>query len=448
MNAKQIQPRSPMQHLQYVRGPSGEYVLYSTKYTPKDGKAVGPKFQADFGSSVGLHDMQVCLLNLKLRVDGLTGETHSTHYRVMEGDQAGFFGQTLAQIRKTSDLQWYSALYGDMDPFFGMLRGATPRTVAVPKTHPDMPLSITVELFDGVASGTNRTSPVVTKEGIEEIIVSLQRQVQAKRAIRRTSDAGAVVGENADTSFIRSSRPAQAWAALEQLLRVFADPSNKFNRLYATDRLEESVWRDSRTFAYLGLQAREYMKANYRTQENRWHFTFSKSLKAAIDRSLVNAITYLPYRGQQSHSLTAFDDWDHRHEIVVGVPQFEIARVLIWPTSRLLKEDDFAVLRFHQIFNIPLFFLEPSFLENEPADEYILFCKKGQNADTDARDLIGLAWDARRHDKSFQELKTPPLAHFLKLLEHPKLLFAVDAREILREGKWAAFVNGNSEGVD
>ena len=83
-------------------------------------------------------------------------------------------------------------------------------------------------------------------------------------------------------------------------------------------------------------------------------------------------------------------------------------------------------------------------MESEPADEYILFCKKGQDASTNARDLIGLAWDARRHEKSFQELKAPPLAHFLKLLEHPKLLFAVDAREILLENKWTAFKDGDT----
>src|SRR5208282_1103395 len=189
MNAKQRQTILPAQEMQYVQIAGGEYVLYSTKYTAKDGTVVGPKYQSDFGNSIGLLDMQICLLNLKLCVDGLANETHPTHHLVMEGDQAGFFATTLAQIRKTSDSQWYAALFGNTGPFFSVMRAVTPRTIGVPKTHPDMPRSIKVGLLHGIADSANRLEAVTAKADIENIIMSLQRQAQVRRAVRQSRPA-------------------------------------------------------------------------------------------------------------------------------------------------------------------------------------------------------------------------------------------------------------------
>ena len=438
MNAPSQQRTFPAQALQFCRNETGDYVLHSSHYTDWQGKLHPRAFPGAAGGDVGLKATLMCLLNLKLLLETKIQGASTTDYRVLGGEEASYLITTLRQMRKTGATKWHQMLYGvAIEPFLCPLQRGYPPTIRIPQGNRHYPREIKVYLAQGVEPRMQLTELKTLKE-VELVIASLQEQAQG---IRRRKRGGGVLGdsgpEDATNTGRRSSR---AWGALAQWLRDTSDPKTSLCRVFALNRRNDGVWGCPQTFVYLALQFREYMKANFSSAEQRWTIAPSKPVHAAVHHALANARRFLPLPQNNGHCRTAFEDWDPRQQNGAGRPRFEIARILIWPTGRLQTDEGQAVLRLHQMFNVPLFYLEPTFVADGPPDEYILFCKNKHDETTAMRELRGLAWEPGGTDGlDLVALDYHPLAHFLSLLKHPKLLFVVDAQEMLRRGLWSAF---------
>ena len=440
MNTTRQKDMKPHQELYYRKSQAGEFVFVRSVHTP----ATGDQKRAaagDFYDDVGVKASQICLLNLKLQLESSDDGISSEYYRVLDGNEAGFFAQTVNAMFKGENKgsKWYRILFGDKRRIF-FVRGSGAPFIIIPKSNTYYPRTIDVYLVKGFPDEDN-VIPITQVKSIQEIIVSLGRQIQELRQVTRRwhSSTQSTKNPQADNS-ITHRRSERAWGVLEQYVRDLTNNSLPWNRLYAIDRQNDAVWNCAETYAYLGLQTREYMKANYCTQEKKWKITFPKPVLDAINQAAEIAKIYLPNHRKHDHSLTAFEDWRYPQEIAKAKPKFEIVRVLIWPTDRLLSEEAFAVLRLHKIYNIPLFYLTPDFVDGEPEEEYILFCKPKDTENTKQNELRGMAWDAARRDwKSVSDLNFHPLDHFYKLLKNPKLVFVIDARKMLSNGIWDSF---------
>lgn len=444
MSAMNKQPTKPAHEIHYRQNPAGEYVFVRSIYTPATGDAVRAAV-GGFDDDVGAKATQICLLRLKLQIESHEDSESSEHFQVLSGPEAGSFAEIIKSMFKgdtTGDGSgWHQSFFGRGHRFMTARGGRNP-AILIDRACTHRPQKVSVQLADGLRIN-EEAIPVSTSEQVREIIQSLERQLQAQREKKNRT------GQNKSARSVEPSqevaasthrRAERAWGALEHYVRDLANPQTPWNRLYGIDRLNDAVWRSAETYTYFGLQAREYMKANYNSQNDTWDITFSKPVLEAIQRAITVANDYLPNHRKEGHSLTAFDDWRHPQAAKAGKPKFEIVRILIWPQERLASEEAYAVARLHKIYNIPLFYLAPSAIENDPKDEYILFCKPKDSADTPPHDLRGMAWDSSRHNwQQVGELNYHPLEHFYALLENPKLVFAIDAREMMKKGTWASF---------
>jgi hypothetical protein len=436
------QPTKPAHEIHYRRNEAGEFLFVRSVYTAVSGDVVRSG-SGDFVDDVGAKAAEMCLLKLKLQIEGYETSESSGHFRVLTGDEARPFAQTIKTMFKgnSDGSGWHQAFFGTRHRFL-FAQGSSNPVIIVKHDNTHRPHKILVRLVRG-PEVYEQAEEFNAPEQVREILQSLERQIAAQRhrkgkaAQKQTEQT--VEAAQADTTFA-SRRAERAWGALEHYVRDLANPDTPWNRLYGIDRLNDAVWRSAETYTYFGLQAREYMKANYDPQKNLWDITFSKPVLEAIQRAITVAKEYLPNHRKEGHSLTAFDDWCHPQAEKAGKPKFEIVRILIWPQERMVSEEAYAVARLHKIYNIPLFYLAPSAIENEPKDEYILFCKPKDSADTPPHDLRGMAWDSTRKNwQQVGELSYHPLEHFYALLKNPKLVFAIDAREMMIKKTWAAF---------
>lgn len=446
MNTTSKEQRKPSFEVYYRRTQAGAYTYARSIYTSAAGVPVCAA-SGDFDDDVAFKATQMCLLNLKLQIEGHEMDESSENFRVLVGDVARPFAESIKGMFKgdTDGPQWYQAIFG-IGVRFLQNQGTSNPVVVVKKTNAHRPQKVTVKLLQGVV-GAETTTICDTPDVIREITASLGTQIQIQRAAKGQRNANKKVaafgGLQPDTTTAHR-RAERAWGAMEHYVRDLANPDTPWNRLYAIDRLNDAVWKSAETYTYFGLQAREYMRANYKSQSDSWDIVFSKPVLAAIQHAIAIANRYLPNHHKHGHSLTAFDDWRPPQTAQGGKPKFEIVRILVWPKEQLLTEEAFAVARLHKIYNIPLFYLDPSAIERNAQDEYILFCKPRDTPNTPPNDLRGMAWDPTRRDwQLVGNLSYHPLEHFLELLKHPKLVFAIDAREMLIKGTWNAF-----EGVD
>ncbi len=437
MSTTNKEPTKPAYEVHYRRTQAGEFEFVRSTYTPVSGALVKAG-SGDFDDDVGAKAAQLCLLNLKLQLEGHTQQDSKGQFRVLESDLARPFAQS---IKKIDASKWHRALFGDEHQFLFAQSTSNP-VIVIRGAH--APTKVDVQFVEGVGSDEKMTL-LTAPDKIREIVASVERRIVAKRVQSKTSAVSTLGAASLPGTSIAEQRAERAWGALEDFIIDLANPDTPSNKLYGIDRLNDTVWRSAETYVYLGLQSREYTRANYNSRTRKWNIIFSGPVLEAIKRAVEVAKKFLPNHDGEGHSLTAFDDWHHPQSAKAGKPKFEIVRILIWPKERLLSQEAFAVARLHKIYNIPLFFLEPSSLQDDPHDEYILFCKDGDTPKTAKRDLRGLAWDASRNDwQQVRDLGYHPLAHFQRLLQHPKLVFAIDAREMLKQGKWSSFAAADS----
>lgn len=426
------QQSNPAFEIDYRRTQAGEFEFVRSIYTSASGKDVKAG-TGDFENDVGAKRAQICLLNLKLQVDGYAQQDSSHQFHVLEGESARFFAESLKKINSSN---WHITLFGDGNRFLYSQGSGNP-VIVIRGAH--TPNKVFVQLVEGTGSGEKKTA-LTAADKIREIIESLERQIIAKKAQSKASTAAAAGVTNGLGNSVAEQRAERAWSALEEFIRDMADPETPGNRLYAIDRLNDSVWRSAETYTYCGLQAREYTRANYNSNSRKWKIIFSEPVLKAIKRAVAVAKRFLPNHDGEGASLTAFDDWYRPQSAKAGEPMFEIVRILIWPKERLLTQEAYAVIRLHKIYNIPLFYLEASMVQGGPQDEYILFCKKRDTPKTLKTELKGRAWDATRKDwQLVRDLGYHSLVNFQELLNHPKLVFAIDAREMQKQGTWSAF---------
>jgi len=442
MSSTSKEQQKPSFEVHYRRTQAGEYEFVRSIYMPTSGPAIRSA-AGEFDDDVGVKAAQICLLNLKLQIEGHGQEDSSENFRVLAGDEARPFGETVKGMFKgnSDGPGWWRSMFGNGVRFF-QNQGTSNPVIVIKKENAQRPKALSVQLAQGL--GTDETNvPCAHPQKIREIIESLERQIQFQRTKKTTGakNKGGTARESSDGEVgIAQQRAERAWGALEDYICDLANPDTPNNKLYGIDRLNDAVWKSAETYTYFSLQAREYMRANYTTATRKWNIVFSEQVLNAIKQAVAIAKTYLPNHDGEGHSLTAFDDWQPPQSVKPGKPKFEIVRILIWSKQRLKDPEAFAVVRTHKIFNIPLFYLEPSMVQDGSQDEYILFCKESDTPKTPKRELRGLAWDASLRDwGQARDLGYHPLAHFQQLLKHPKLLFAIDARAMMLKGTWDSF---------
>ncbi len=222
-----------------------------------------------------------------------------------------------------------------------------------------------------------------------------------------------------------------------QIIRQDTD----INRLYAIDHLDPFVWVYTETYYYFFLQARQYLKKNYDIESEEWKIRFSKPLFDAVNSALIRIQGFLPEIDGQGSSFTAFDDGDKPFLEQSEKPELEIARILIWRPNTLLAPYADTTIRMHSAFNIPLFYLPPSVLKQSFPSEYLVCCAKEQTEDTPKDEFSALVWRKGAGGTTYpiNQLEIHPLKHFHSLLLNQSLLFAIDAQQLIKIGKWEEF---------
>jgi hypothetical protein len=428
MSATNKNRRQPSFEIHYRLTRAGDYDFVRSIYTPAMGDSVRAR-AGDFANIVGTKTTQICLLNLRLQLEGLEQADSSTQHHVLGGTLASSFAQIL---RKVGNAKWHLALFGESHQFL-YSQGTSDPLIVIRGTH--APKKVIVQQVSGIGS-SEKIVPIPAAE-TPSIISNLERQILGHRATLRSATSPSLNVGNVGVDSLAEKRAERAWSALEDFIYDIANPKTPSNKLYAIDRLNDAVWRHAETYAYFGHQAREYTLANYNYRKRDWRILFSPAVLKAIKQAVEIADQFLPNHDMGGHGSKGFDDWQRLQLARAGEPKFEIVRILIWPKERLLSQEAFAVIRLHKIYNIPLFYLSPDFVQEGPQDEYILFCKQSDSGMTQKRELRGLAWDSSRADwQHVRDLSYHAFAHFQDLLSHPKLVFAIDAREMLIQGKW------------
>lgn len=138
----------------------------------------------------------------------------------------------------------------------------------------------------------------------------------------------------------------------------------KSSSICATDVLGPASWISPQAYVYLATQIRWYAATN--VYHSKWSITVSKRLHSAIKRACTNACQHLRESG------TLFDN-PEQLEVAEGAPQLEFSRVLLWTKAELMSPIADWVIRIHEAFHVPLFFLEVASSDNaQRRQDYIL----------------------------------------------------------------------------
>jgi len=231
---------------------------------------------------------------------------------------------------------------------------------------------------------------------------------------------------------------------LDRLIRA------KGTSLYAIDVLGPQLWLQPDSLTYFAKQVWPYISA---TQKNgRRKIVVTHQLGTAISRcskrfasrfpNLDGGTALMEFPEQPSifNKLGSFEVGIIRH------PSFEIARILIWPEEMLRTPTAAAIIRLHEEFGVPLFFLNRAdsgigFEDwRDPRVDYCLKCQgskylSGFYGYSDREGMVTLdphdppppsLFGYNRRTPRFKTL----LEEFLSFLENQNLLLAADARLI------------------
>ncbi|HRI12792.1 MAG TPA: nucleotide-binding protein [Verrucomicrobiota bacterium] len=225
---------------------------------------------------------------------------------------------------------------------------------------------------------------------------------------------------------LRETRQAllgdNTWIKPDLIHEIEINYLNDCTGIYAIDAGGPQMWVGPDAFRYLALQMRSYQRANTRTEGFTLHV--GELVGSAIKKAIENA-----KQGRLRSSLTQFDnpellDWK------LAELRLEYARVLLWTEEELQSSIADAVVAIHEAFNVPLFFIETDASNQERDSEYILFSRPNQKG---AAGLYGVrpAYETETIKSQIAGLGDPG-EHFARLLNHESIMFAVDARELVR----------------
>jgi hypothetical protein len=194
----------------------------------------------------------------------------------------------------------------------------------------------------------------------------------------------------------------------------------------ACDATGPAGWAGPAPYQYIACQVREYLFANrYR---RRWQPYVHDWLHQAMQSAIASAQQCMPRR----ESATRFDN-SGEIQFTVGVPRLQYSRILLWTPAELADPMSEQVIKLHEAFRIPLFYLPVTEASREKQTAYVAFEKRGGTVSV----LYGTRehnYDAAR-DTSFRDTGTIPgighaLEYYKTLLARENLMFAYDAWEL------------------
>lgn len=196
------------------------------------------------------------------------------------------------------------------------------------------------------------------------------------------------------------------------------------NAIYALDAIGPAGWLNPSTFRYLAPQFKAYLKNNT-VNDNKWDLKVSPNLEKIILRAIQNA-----QKKGLKESQTKFDNpFDFTWSSTKNV-KLENIRILLWNKEELLTPFAGSIIAIHEAFHVPLFFIEKEKVSKERDNDYILFKKDENNFDG----FYGQKADKyqtkalRENGNTTTRLKN----EFLNYLEYDEILFAIDARKLIK----------------
>jgi len=188
---------------------------------------------------------------------------------------------------------------------------------------------------------------------------------------------------------VQSSAPLADPTEMQDLIdKLHRAVKSEGTSLYAIDVLGPQLWLNPEAFTYFSIQFIPYVQASDVSLDKNGILQsrpiLSPRVCAAIKRARANATglwgnSELRKREEDKDRIDSL--FTSEDGIIEGKPKFEIARVVIWPSSLLNTPTAQAVIRLHEGFNIPLFYLdmeEPSLgmgAWRDPRVDYCLKCE-------------------------------------------------------------------------
>lgn len=211
------------------------------------------------------------------------------------------------------------------------------------------------------------------------------------------------------------------------------------SRAFAVDIQGIKAWKTPLFYYYLSLQFYRNIH-NVVKNESGKKLTFSHSICKAINCANKNA----------KKSKLTYEQEPMFANSEVGIPTFEMARIIIWKKSALINPDAKAFIDLHDYFQIPLFYLDGGKLRHVRNHwnkvEYIIF----QNDPSDRSKTKGLwiepsndelmKWDENVESGQIYLKRSGgsksigyPSEDFEELLKRKNIMFARDAYELIKE---------------
>ncbi|MFN7888672.1 MAG: hypothetical protein ACK5OC_00145, partial [Pirellula sp.] len=196
--------------------------------------------------------------------------------------------------------------------------------------------------------------------------------------------------------------------------------------IHAVDVIGPKAWLAPTTYAYLASQLREYSLHGCASAASQ------VIVANAVKLALANAAKSSPIVGDKAlkkGSKSVFCD-----EPLMPKPgmqrSFAMTRLLLWTIDELRSPVTKSVIEMHEVFRVPLFFLERDLNHISRKIDFITFVFGGR---------IQVYYGRRENDfdtESETETDIPgmgdPVQVHMDLLQDKKLLFAIDARRMIK----------------
>lgn len=195
--------------------------------------------------------------------------------------------------------------------------------------------------------------------------------------------------------------------------------------IFGIDVVGPKGWLSPSIYHYLAPQLREYLRRNV-NGFGQFHLKIDARIAGAVANAITNAKAFL------KESYTEFDNISESFILEKVAPQelsLQYCRILLWSKAELMRPETLAVIRFHEAFRIPLFYLETSFVDKNRDDDFLIIedehgrclCCCNSSRQSDYRNA-----EAVENQKIMIELSRKVTT----FLNHEKILFAEDARLI------------------
>ena len=220
--------------------------------------------------------------------------------------------------------------------------------------------------------------------------------------------------------------------------------------LYAIDVLGPQLWLQPDSLTYFAKQVKPYIARTY--IDGHLKVVVSPQLGSAIQQSVDRATKLVNGSGRDEGvngialHRTAFATPGSFMIGAIAPPNFEIARILVWSRDMLSTPTADAIIRMHEEFGIPLFFLDAAEEDigfGRWRDPHVDYCLKSEGA----RNITGFfGWNNRVGMFDVDGDAAPPISlfgfnndaphfntlldEFLSFLKNRNLLLAADARII------------------